>query len=146
MTPPDPSDLDAMRRRGAKMLVVRGTADGVFSVEDTAAWYEALNQRLGGRAAEAVRFFRVPGMGHSRGGPATDQYDALSALVDWVERGVAPDRIVAAARGTGNAGGVNADVPSTWSATRTRPLCPYPLVARYKSGDSELAASFACER
>lgn len=146
MTPPDPVNLDAMRNRGAKMLVVHGTADGVFSVEDTAAWYDALNQRLGGRAAEAVRFFRVPGMGHSRGGPATDQYDALSALVDWVERGVAPDRIVAAARGAGNAGGVNADVPSSWSATRTRPLCPYPLVARYKSGDTELAASFACER
>jgi pimeloyl-ACP methyl ester carboxylesterase len=146
MTPPDPANLDTMRYRGAKMLVIHGSADGVFSVEDTAAWYDALDQRLAGRAAEAVRFFRVPGMGHSRGGPATDQYDALTALVDWVERGVAPDRIVAGARGAGNAGGVNTDVPSTWSATRTRPLCPYPLVARYKSGDSEQAASFACER
>lgn len=146
MTPPNPANLDTMRYRGAKMLVVHGSADGVFSVNDTAAWYDALDQRLAGRAAEAVRFFRVPGMGHSRGGPATDQYDALTALVEWVERGVAPDRIVATARGAGNAGGVNADVPSTWSAARTRPLCPYPLVARYKSGDPELAASFACER
>ncbi len=146
MTPPDPTNLDAMRKRGAKMIVVHGAADGVFSIDDTADWYTSLNQRLSGRAAEAVRFFRVPGMGHSRGGPATDQYDALSALVDWVERGVAPDRIVAAARGTGNAGGANTDVPSTWSASRTRPLCPYPLVARYKGGDAEAAASFACER
>ncbi|MDZ7856993.1 tannase/feruloyl esterase family alpha/beta hydrolase [Sphaerotilus sp.] len=146
MTPPDPANLDTMRLRGGKMLVIHGSADGVFSVDDTAAWYDALDQRLAGRAADAVRFFRVPGMGHSRGGPATDQYDALTALVDWVERGAAPDRIVAGARGTGNAGGVNADVPSTWSANRTRPLCPYPMVARYKSGDSELAASFACER
>lgn len=146
MTPPDPTNLDALRVRGAKMIVVHGTADGVFSVEDTAAWYDALNDRLGGRAGEAVRFFRVPGMGHSRGGPATDQYDALAALVDWVERGTAPDRIVASARGAGNAGGVNADVPGTWAAGRTRPLCPYPLVARYKSGDAEAAASFACEK
>lgn len=146
MTPPDPTNLDIMRQRGAKLMVVHGNADGVFSVDDTAAWYDALNDRLGGRAGEAVRFFRVPGMGHSRGGPATDQYDALAALVDWVERGVAPDRIVASARGTGNAGGANADVPVTWSATRTRPLCPYPLVARYKGGDTEVAASFACER
>ncbi len=146
MTPPDPMNLDAMRSRGAKMLVIHGSADGVFSVEDTTAWFEGLDQRLGGRAAEAVRLFRVPGMGHSRGGPATDQYDALSALVEWVERGVAPDRIVAAARGTGNAGGANPDLPSFWSATRTRPLCPYPLVARYTGGDSESAESFACQR
>jgi pimeloyl-ACP methyl ester carboxylesterase len=146
MTPPDPANLDALRNRGAKMIVVHGNADGVFSVEDTAAWYDAVDQRLGGKAGDVVRFFRVPGMGHSRGGPSTDQYDALTALVDWVERGVAPDRIVASARGAGNAGGVNADVPAGWSATRTRPLCPYPQVARYKSGDAESAASFACER
>lgn len=146
MSPPAPENLDALRSRGAKMIVVHGNADGVFSVEDTAAWYDALDARIEGKAADAVRFFRVPGMGHSRGGPATDQYDALAALVDWVEKGTAPDRIVATARGAGNAGGVNTDLPTGWSATRTRPLCPYPLVARYKSGDVEAAASFACER
>lgn len=146
MTPPNPTQLDAMRNRGAKMIVVHGMSDGVFSSEDTAAWYDALDQRLGGKASDAVRLFTVPGMGHSRGGPATDQYDALSALIGWVERAETPTRIVAGARGAGNAGGVNADVPSTWSATRTRPLCPYPLVARYKSGDAEAHASFACER
>lgn len=146
MAPPDPLNLDAMRGRGAKMIVVHGAADGVFSVDDTEAWYEALDRRLGGRAAEAVRFFRVPGMGHSRGGPATDQYDALSALVAWVEDGIAPDRIVATARGTGNAGGANAELPAGWSARRSRPLCPHPLVSRFKGGDAESAASFACER
>jgi feruloyl esterase len=146
MTPPDPLNLDTLRARGAKMIVVHGAADGVFSVDDTEAWYEALDRRLGGRAAEAVRFFRVPGMGHSRGGPATDQYDALAALVAWVEGGVAPDRIVATARGAGNAGGANAELPAGWSATRSRPLCPHPLVARFKGGDAEAAASFACER
>jgi len=146
MTPPDATNLDVLRNRGAKMIVVQGTSDPVFSVDDTAAWYDALNSRLGGKASDAVRFFRVPGMGHSRGGPATDQFDGLSALVDWVENGNAPDRILASARGVGNAGGVNADVPSAWSPARTRPLCPYPQVARYKSGDLEAAASFGCER
>lgn len=146
MTPPDATNLDALRKRGAKMIVVHGTSDGVFSVDDTAAWYDALNSRLQGRAGDAVRFFRVPGMGHSRGGPATDQFDGLTALVDWVEKGKAPDRIVASVRGAGNAGGVNADAPSSWSPARTRPLCPYPTVARYKSGDAEAAASFSCER
>jgi pimeloyl-ACP methyl ester carboxylesterase len=146
MTPPDATNLDAIRNRGAKMIVVHGTSDPVFSVDDTTTWYDALNSRLGGKAGDAVRFFRVPGMGHSRGGPATDQFDGLSALVDWVEKGSVPDRIVASARGAGNVGGVNADVPSAWSPTRTRPLCPHPMVARYKSGDSEVAASFGCER
>ncbi|MEO8563324.1 MAG: tannase/feruloyl esterase family alpha/beta hydrolase [bacterium] len=65
------------------------------------------------------------------GGPATDRYDCLTAVMDWVERGVAPDRIVArAAEG------------SPWPG-RTRPLCPYPAVARYAgNGNVETAASF----
>lgn len=145
MTPPEPTKLDTLRNRGAKMLVFHGVSDGVFSVDDTARWYDEVDRRYSGAAAQAVRFFRVPGMGHSRGGPATDQFDGLSALVDWVEKGTAPDRVIAAARGAGNAGGVNTDLPASWSATRTRPLCPYPRVARYKSGDVEAAASFACE-
>ncbi|MEY2892311.1 MAG: hypothetical protein RJA98_2219 [Pseudomonadota bacterium] len=146
MTPRDPANLDAVRNRGAKVLVIHGNADPVFSVDDTTRWYDSVNARYQGAASDAVRFFRVPGMGHSRGGPATDQFDGLTALVDWVEKGIAPDRIVATARGAGNAGGVNSEVPSTWSASRSRPLCPYPTVTRYKSGDVEQASSFACER
>lgn len=146
MTPPDVTNLDALRDRGAKMIVVHGASDGVFSMDDTTNWYEALNARLDGAAGDAVRYFRVPGMGHSRGGPATDQFDGLTALVDWVEKGTAPDRIIATARGAGNAGGVNNDLPADWSASRTRPLCPHPTIARYKGGDREVASSFACER
>jgi feruloyl esterase len=146
MTPPNPTKLNAMRDRGAKMIVFHGNADPVFSVDDTTAWYDALDAESGFTANRFVRLFRVPGMGHSRGGPATDQFDALSALVDWVEFGKAPDAMVATARGAGNAGGVNSDLPSDWSAGRTRPLCPYPLKARYKSGDKEIASSFACEK
>lgn len=146
MAPPDATRLNALRERGGKVLVVHGTADPIFSIDDTAAWYRALVAHHGATAGTFARFFPVPGMGHSRGGPSTDQFDALSALVDWVEHGRAPDRIVAASRSAGNPGGANADVPGTWPATRTRPLCPYPLVARYKSGDPESAASFACER
>ena len=63
-----------------------------------------------------------------------------------VEGGQAPDSVVASARGTGNAAGANADVPATWSATRTRPLCAYPKVAKYKgSGSIETADSFSCQ-
>ena len=74
------------------------------------------------------------------------KYTDLDALVDWVEHGRAPERIVAGARGAGNPGGANSDVPADWSPTRTRPLCPYPLLARYTAGDTESAASFACQR
>lgn len=146
MTPPNPTQLDTLRNRGAKMIVVHGGADGVFSPDDTASWYNSLNANYNGYAGNFTRFFIVPGMGHSRGGPATDQFDALTAIVNWVEKGQAPDRILASARGTGNAGGANTDVPGDWSVSRTRPLCPYPLVARFKSGDKEVADSFACER
>lgn len=145
MTPPNPTRLDTLRNRGAKMIVVHGLSDGIFSPDDTAAWWRAVDASHGG-ASDFVRYFQVPGMGHSRGGPSTDQYDALTALVDWVEKGMAPDRIIATARGPGNAAAVNADVPASWSPSRSRPLCPYPLVARYKGGDVETAASFACER
>lgn len=146
MSPPNATKLDVLRQRGGKVIVVHGTADPIFSIDDTAAWYKELDTNHGGKANSFARFFPIPGMGHSRGGPATEQFDALSALVDWVEFGKAPDQITATARGPGNAGGANPDVPSTWPNNRSRPLCPYPLVARYQSGDKESAASFACIR
>lgn len=146
MTPPNPAKLDTLRDRGAKMIVVQGASDGVFSIDDTKRWYDDLDAENNGKAAKFVRFFRVPGMNHSSGGIATDQYDALEALIAWVEQGIAPDRIVASARGPGNPGGVNNLVPAAWAADRTRPLCPYPKVARYNgSGDVERAENFTCK-
>lgn len=146
MTPPNPTKLDTLRDRGAKMIVVHGVSDGVFSIDDTKNWYDKLNQENAGEAARFVRFFRVPGMNHSSSGIATDQYDALAALIEWVEQGKAPDSIVAQARGAGNVGGVNNELPAGWAPDRTRPLCPYPKVARYNgSGDAERAESFTCK-
>jgi feruloyl esterase len=145
MTPPNPTILSALKSRGAKFMVSHGVSDPIFSVNDTQAWYDGLRANNGGDASSFTKFYRVPGMGHCSGGPATDQFDMLTPLVKWVEQGQAPQAVVATARGAGNAGGVNADVPATWAANRTRPLCPYPQVARYKGGDPESAASFACE-
>jgi len=79
---------------------------------------------------------------------ACDALDAafLDALVAWVERGVAPEGVVSAARGAGSLI-PNPEVPAAWSPTRTRLLCPYPSVARFRgTGDAEVAASFACVR
>ncbi|GJJ04378.1 hypothetical protein RugamoR64_49160 [Duganella rhizosphaerae] len=146
MLPPHLSDYSTVKNRGAKMMLYHGTSDPIFSSDDTTAWYDNLRAANGGDASNFARFFRVPGMNHCSGGPATDQFDMLTPLVNWVEKGQAPERVVASARGAGNAGGANADVPASWSATRTRPLCPYPQVAKYNgSGSIEDAANFSCK-
>ena len=131
MTPPTDQDYAAVRNRGGKIMVYHGVSDPIFSVEDTERWYRGLLDRSGGAASRFARLYRVPGMGHCSGGPSTDQVDLLSPLVAWVEQGQAPQAIVATARGTGNPGGVNADLPADWRADRSRPLCPFPQVARY---------------
>jgi feruloyl esterase len=146
MQPVNPTDLSALGDRGAKVLVYHGVSDAIFSVDDTTTWYDALRAANDGDASTFARFFRVPGMAHCGGGPSTDQFDMLTALVAWVETGAAPDSVVAYARGPGNAVGVNPDVPSGWSPSRSRPLCPYPTVARLRPGatDLESADSFSC--
>ncbi|OYT87247.1 MAG: tannase/feruloyl esterase family alpha/beta hydrolase [Burkholderiales bacterium PBB6] len=146
MTPPSDKDLGELRDRGGKIMVYHGVSDPIFSVTDTEAWYRHLLSSSGGKTSAFARLYRVPGMGHCSGGPATDQVDFLSPLVAWVEQGVAPQALVATARGAGNAGGVNADVPASWAADRTRPLCPFPQVARYKgNGDVERAENWSCQ-
>ncbi len=146
MTPPNPTYLSVLKQRGAKMMVYHGVADPIFSAADTLTWYDGLTSNNNGDASSFARFYRVPGMNHCSGGPTVDQFDMLTPIVNWVEKGVAPDSVVATARGAGNAGGVNAELPADWSATRTRPLCPYPKVAKYSgAGDKESAASFSCQ-
>jgi hypothetical protein len=147
MQPVEPTRLDRLKQRGAKVMVYHGVSDAIFSVNDTTTWYQGLQANNGGDASNFARYYRVPGMSHCGVGPSTDQFDMLAALVNWVERGEAPDSVIANARGAGNAVGVNPDVPPTWSPARSRPLCPYPKVARLKTGatDLESANSFTCD-
>ncbi len=147
MTPPDPANLTALRNRGAKVMIYHGASDPIFSAADTVTYYKNLATTYSGDASNFARYFNVPGMTHCNGGVATDQFDMLTPLVNWVEKGVAPDAVVASVRGVGNAGGVNVDIPANWSQTRTRPLCAYPTVARYTgTGSTEVAASFVCSK
>jgi pimeloyl-ACP methyl ester carboxylesterase len=128
-------DVDAYKKRGGKILFTHGVADPIFSALDTIDYVDQLDKRYGADVAGFARLFLVPGMTHCAGGPATDQFDALTALDTWVETGKAPDMILAKARKT-------PDVP--WP-DRTRPLCAHPKVATYKgSGNIEDAASFEC--
>lgn len=141
MTPPDAANplLADFARKGGKLIVLHGVADPVFSVNDTLQWAERLQANLGlAKAGQVARVFPVPGMGHCQGGPATDQVDALGALVDWVEKGQAPDKLIA------KVNPANKEVPANWSPQRSRPLCPHPQVMRYAGGDVESAASFRC--
>jgi feruloyl esterase len=146
MLPVNANDISILRDRGAKVLVYHGTSDPIFSSDDTTAWWNQVNGNNSGLANRFARLYLIPGMNHCSGGPATDQFDMLTPMVNWVEKGVAPDSVVASARGAGNAGGVNADVPANWAPNRTRPLCAYPKVARYKgTGSVESADSFVCQ-
>ena len=148
MTPPGhehPANVAQLQARGVKIIAYHGVADAIFSAEDTRQWFLRLDRAANGQADRFARFFPVPGMAHCSGGPATDQFDLLSPLVRWVEQGQAPQAITASARGAGNAGGMNAELPADWSPTRTRPLCAHPTVATYNgTGPLESASSFSC--
>ncbi len=134
---PDSPNVDAFARHGGKMLFFHGVSDPVFSVKDTVRYLGQLRERYGDRTDAMARLFTVPNMAHCAGGPATDQYDGLGALVNWVEKGQPPERIVARARPE------NRDVTTPG---RTRPLCAWPKQSRYKgSGSIEDAASFSCQ-
>lgn len=143
MTPPDETNLSALKQRGAKLMVYHGTSDPVFSSNDTTDWYQRVATANGGDASNFARLYTIAGMNHCSGGPSADQFDMLTPLIAWVEQGKAPDSVVAAARDSSNVV-PNAEVPASWGAGRTRPLCAYPKVARYRSGDVNAASSFTC--
>jgi hypothetical protein len=126
------TDLAKFYGHGGKMVMFHGVSDPVFSINDTIAWWKAVNAREHGKAARFVRLFAVPGMNHGGGGPSTDQFDAFSALVAWTERGKAPTQIAARARAS-----------TPWPG-RTRLLCPYPQQPRRVGKDIESAESFRC--
>jgi feruloyl esterase len=127
------TDLARYKSHGGKLVIVHGVSDPVFSINDTIAWWNDVNKANNGAAADFVRLFAVPGMNHCGGGPATDRFDAFSALVNWAEKGSPPEKIVA-----------TAGPASPWPG-RTRPLCVYPAQPRYNgSGSIEDAANFSC--
>ncbi|HEY5409799.1 MAG TPA: tannase/feruloyl esterase family alpha/beta hydrolase [Caulobacteraceae bacterium] len=127
------TNLSAFFGHGGKILFYHGLSDPWFSPLETLAYYQSLAAANGG--AEAVRgssrIFLVPGMAHCQGGPVTlDQFDLLSAVVDWTEHGKAPDQVVA----------TGASLPG-----QSRPLCAWPAHAQYSgSGDPSRAASYLC--
>lgn len=132
------TDLSAFRRRGGKILFYHGLSDPGPVVTNTLNYYKKLAELNGGLAEtqKFARLFLIPNMGHCRGGPATDQFDMLTPMVNWVERGIAPDSIEASGNNF-----------KTQPTKRSRPLCPYPQYARYSGsvgGDMADAKNYTC--
>jgi Tannase and feruloyl esterase len=127
------TNLNTFSEHGGKLIFWHGVSDPWFSALDTIDYYERITNANGGpgQVRNWSRLFLSPGMGHCGGGPTTlDTFDAVTAIVRWVEQGIAPESLTA----TGRA------FPS-----RSRPLCAYPLRAHYKGqGNPEDAANFEC--
>jgi feruloyl esterase len=126
-------DLSKFRKEGGKILMTYGWADQVLQPMVGVKYFEDAVAKNGPNTTDFLRLFMVPGMAHCSGGAAaTDRFDAMTALINWVEKDKAPDSIPASRV-------VNNQV------VRTRPLCPYPQVARFSGvGSIDDARNFTC--
>jgi feruloyl esterase len=128
-------DLKAFRARGGKLLMWHGLADGGIDAASSIGYYESVVNELGGRPQtdDFFRLFLIPAVHHCGGGPGLVEFDALTALEDWVEKGRSPDQLTASRS--------NSAV-----VERSRPVYPYPLRAKYVgAGDPKAASSFVPE-
>jgi hypothetical protein len=125
-------DLSRFQARGGKIVMYFGWADPALTPFMGIDYYEKVQAQMGPSTADFYRLFMVPGMFHCRGGVGVSTFDALTPVVQWVEKAVPPDHIL------------GAHVVDD-KVTRTRPLCPYPQVAKYEgSGSIDDANNFSC--
>jgi feruloyl esterase len=126
------TDLSKFRKNRGKLIMTYGWADQILQPLMGVNYYQALVAKNGTDTTDFARLFMVPGMSHCAGGAGPDRNDAVTAVIDWVEKNKAPESIIASKVANGQ-------------VVRTRPLCPYPLVARYKGqGSIDEAANFSC--
>jgi feruloyl esterase len=142
-------DLSRFRARGGKLILYHGWNDPAISPWNSIAYYEKVQKTIGEKeTAEFVQLYMVPGMEHCAGGPGPasfgqlgipttggPKYGVFDALVDWVEKDVRAEKVIATKYSLEN------------KAVMTRPLCPYPQQAKYKgAGDTSDAANFVCSQ
>jgi len=126
------ANLSKFRKSGGKLIMTYGWADQILQPLMGVHYYEAVSAKHGKETMDFARLFMVPGMAHCAGGVGPDRNDAVTAVIDWVEKGKAPEQLIASKVTNGQ-------------VVRTRPLCPYPQVARYKGqGSIDDAANFSC--
>lgn len=127
------TDLSAFRQSGGKVIITYGWADPILQPMMGVDYYEKAVAANSPNATEFMRLFMAPGMSHCGGGLGPDQNDAVTAVINWVEAGKAPDQLIAKKLVNGE-------------TTRSRPLCPYPEVARYSgTGSIDEAKNFQCK-
>src|SRR5580692_5403343 len=127
-------DLRAFAKHGGKLLLYHGWADQQVAPGSSVEFYKAVLDESGGleQTTDWVRLFMAPGMAHCSGGEGPDTFDKIGLIEQWVERGKAPEQIIAAHKTAGK-------------IDRTRPLCPYPQVAHYDgAGNIDEASNFSC--
>jgi hypothetical protein len=121
-------DLSRFHARGGKLILYHGWADTGVNPLTTVRYFE----RITPQRDSFARLYMIPGMFHCRGGLGVDRFDGMAALIEWVERGTAPQSLPASRVLGGR-------------QVRTQPLCPYPQVARYAgSGSGNEARNFRC--
>ena len=126
------TDLTPFANRGGKLLIYHGWEDQNIPPRSSVSYYTQLLATMGRRGEDAVKLYMVPGMGHCGGGSGPNQFDMIAVLEQWREHGRVPGAIIASRVEDGR-------------VTRTRPLCPYPQLAKYKgSGSIDRAENFVC--
>ena len=124
-------NLLAFAKRGGKLMIYHGWADQQVAPGSSVEFYKSAVAQSGDRR-DWIRLFMLPGMGHCSGGEGPDNFDKIGAMEEWVERGKAPEEILTSHRTSGK-------------VDRTRPVCAYPQLAKYKgSGNVDDAGSFVC--
>ncbi|HMH05360.1 MAG TPA: tannase/feruloyl esterase family alpha/beta hydrolase [Terriglobales bacterium] len=145
----DPA-LRGFQKRGGKLILYHGWSDAAISPLNSIAYYQSLVAGMGSTTKDFARLFMAPGLQHCTLGPGPNsfgqtllgppgdaEHDISSALERWVEKGVAPEKIVATK--------YQNDSDPGQGVRMTRPLCPYPQVAAYDgTGNPNDAASFIC--
>ena len=147
----DSTDLSGFKAHGGKLILYNGWADHSTPPLRTVQYYNDVRQKNGEATGEFVRLFMMPGLYHCNGGPGPNTFgglgqkgykkndpenDIIGALDRWVDQGIAPTKLIATK--------FKDDDPRQGVA-RTRPVCPYPQVAKYKgSGSVDDAANFSC--
>jgi feruloyl esterase len=134
LTAIDPKSISPFFKRGGKLLTYQGWSDQDISPLASVNFFKSMPGAVGdATVSSSMRLFMVPGMGHCGGGEGPNTFDMMVPLEQWVEKGQAPARVVASHSTNGR-------------IDRTRPLCPYPQVARYTgTGSIDEAANFTCQ-
>ena len=142
---PNMGGLDEFYREGGKLIHYHGWSDALVSPAPSVNFYQAVVRGMSQTTVDSFyKLYMVPGMGHCGGGigcysgGSSNPALWVDAIINWVEGDQTPPQALIGTRAA------NADPTYGWTA-RTRPLCPYPEVARYKgTGSIDEAANFTC--